>query len=62
MTQLLAASLLVFASFALGWIVRDRWYVDPCPDHDPNKPFTAAELHRLGIRPPESYDCWLRSK
>ena len=28
-------------------------------DHDPNTPFTADELHRIGIIPPEHYDEWL---
>ena len=29
-------------------------------DHDPNTPFTADELHRIGIIPPEHYDEWVQ--
>ena len=54
--------LVVLVSFSVG-IAAGLYYADCQPHlleiHDPNKPFTSAELRRIGIIPPERYDEWL---
>lgn len=48
--------------FILGGLVARYCYTESpriLADHDPNKPFTSAELRSIGIIPPEHYDEWL---
>jgi hypothetical protein len=46
--------------FILGGLVARHIY-EPriLHTHDPNTPFTAKELHHIGIMPPKHYDEWL---